>query len=99
MQKESNGRIRDFFTNELRQHKELVVMNPNRVSRIIDAKDRICENPVRRFIHREELAVIDYIRRKVVEQWPQRGVAKTIIIFAINFRVNEDWFDSESIFI
>ena len=70
-------------------------MDPNGVSGPDDFQQVLRKELIGLFVFFKKVLIIDYLRREVMEQWPDRGIAKPIVVFIINFPVNKKRFNSK----
>ena len=68
-------------------------MDPNGIAGPDDFQQMFCKELIGLFVFLKKILIIDYIRREVMEQRPNRGIAKSIIVLIINFRIDKERFN------
>ena len=68
-------------------------MNPNCIAGLDDFQQMLSKELIGLFVFFKKILIIDDIRREVMEQRPDCGIAKSIVVLIINFLVNKKRFN------
>src|SRR5688572_23425577 len=81
MQEKSDGSIRNSCPQHCRQEHQVIIVNPDHITRFIYRHYLIAKDLIRFDVMIEVLILVTCVRRKVMKQRPDGVVAESIIMF------------------